>query len=227
MSWLFWRREDHLGAAGRISERLVYVTVTALALAFFAVVEFVPMPAVYYQQFFFPRPQELVPALFFLLALIGYLRKGKWKTNLFEHWLVLSLIVGFMAQVMFMSFSARLYDAMFDAAHLLKVGSYLCAMVGLLLSMRRLFSESLAQQALAATNTILATQQEVSPDAILVVDEHAKIISYNRRFVDLWDLPQEMVAARVDEPVLRSERRTGTRPGDISQPASSICMSTE
>ena len=204
MSWLFWRREDHLGAAGRISERLVYVTVTALALAFFAVVEFVPMPAVYYQQFFFPRPQELVPALFFLLALIGYLRKGKWKTNLFEHWLVLSLIVGFMAQVMFMSFSARLYDAMFDAAHLLKVGSYLCAMVGLLLSMRRLFSESLAQQALAATNTILATQQEVSPDAILVVDAQAKIISYNRRFVDLWGLTQEMVAAGVDEPVLRS-----------------------
>ena len=204
MSWLFWRREDHLGAAGRISERLVYVTVTALALAFFAVVEFVPMPAVYYQQFFFPRPQELVPALFFLLALIGYLRKGKWKTNLFEHWLLLSLIVSFMAQVMFMSLSAQAYDAMFDAAHLLKVGSYLCAMVGLLLSMRRLFSESLAQQALAAANTILATQQEVSPDAILVVDAQAKIISYNRRFVDLWGLTQEMVAARVDEPVLRS-----------------------
>ena len=202
LSWLFWRREDRLGVAGRVSEHLVYGTVTVLALALFSIVEFVPLPTTYYQQLPIPRPQEIVPALFLLLALIGYLRKGKWKTDLFEHWLVLSLIVGFMGQAMFMSFSGRLYDMMFDAAHLLKTGSYLCALVGLLFSMQRLFSESLAQQELAFTNTILATQQEVSPDAILVVDEREKIISYNRRFVDLWGLTQEMVAARADAPVL-------------------------
>jgi len=204
LSWLFWRREDRLGAAGLISEKLVYGTVTALALACFAVVAFVPLPAAYYQQLPFPRPQEFAPALFFLLALIGYLRKGKWKTDAFEHWLVLSLIVGFMGQAMFMSFSGRLFDMMFDAAHLLKAGSYICVMVGLLFSMQRLFSESLAQRELAFTNTLLATQQEVSPDAILVVDEQGKIISYNSHFVELWGLTQEMVTARVDEPVLQS-----------------------
>jgi diguanylate cyclase (GGDEF)-like protein/PAS domain S-box-containing protein len=204
LSWLFWRREDRLGAAGLISAKLVYGIVTALALACFAVVAFVPMPAAYYQQLPFPRPQEFLPALFFLLALIGYLRKGKWKTNVFEHWLVLSLIVGFMGQAMFMSFSGRVFDMMFDTAHLLKAGSYLCVMVGLLFSMFRMFSESLAQQEIAFKSTLLAAQQEVSPDAILVVDEHGKIISYNRHFVELWGLPQEMVAARVDEPVLQS-----------------------
>lgn len=203
LSWLFWWREDRHGAAGRISELLVYGTVIALALASFAVVAFVPMPAAYYPQLTFPRPQEFVPALFFLLALIGYLRKGKWKTDAFEHWLVLSLIVGFMGQAMFMSFSGRIFDMMFDAAHLLKAGSYICAMLGLLFSMQRLFSESLAQQELSFTNTLLAAQQEVSPDAILVVDEQEKIISYNRHFVELWGLTQEMVEARVDEPVLQ------------------------
>ena len=204
MSWLYWRREDRLGAAGRISEKLVYSIVTALALVCFAIVAFVPMPAAYYQQLPFPRPQEFLPALFFLLALIGYLRKGKWKTDVFEHWLVLSLIVGFMGQAMFMSFSGRVFDMMFDAAHLLKNGSYICAMLGLLFSMRRLFSESYAQQELQLKNTILATQLEVSPDAILVVDEHGKIISYNRNFVELWGLTQEMVAARDDEVMLHS-----------------------
>jgi len=203
MSWLYWRREDRLGAAGRISEKLVYSIVTALALVCFAIVAFVPMPAAYYQQLPFPRPQEFLPALFFLLALIGYLRKGKWKTDVFEHWLVLSLIVGFMGQAMFMSISGRVFDMMFDAAHLLKNGSYICAMLGLLFSMRRLFSESYAQQELAFTNSLLAAQQEVSPDAILVVDGHGKIISYNRHFVELWGLTQEMVRARVDEPVLQ------------------------
>lgn len=204
MSWLFWRHEDRRGAAARVSERLVYLTVTALALSFFTIVKFVPLPTTYYQQLPIPRPQEFVPALFFLLALIGYLRKGKWKTDLFEHWLVLSLIVGFMGQAMFMSFSGRLYDMMFDAAHLLKAGSYICALVGLLFSMQRLFSESLAQQELAFTNTILATQQEVSPDAILVMDAQGKIISHNRHFVELWGMTQEMMAARVKEPMLRS-----------------------
>ena len=176
----------------------------ALALACFAIVAFVPMPAAYYQQLPFPAAAGIPACAVFLLALIGYLRKGKWKTDAFEHWLVLSLIVGFMGQAMFMSFSGRVFDMMFDAAHLLKAGSYICVMVGLLFSMQRLFSESYAQQELAFKNTILATQQEVSPDAILVVDEHGKIISYNRYFVELWGLTQEMVAARVDEPVLHS-----------------------
>ena len=39
------------------------------------------------------RPADFVPALFFALAAIGYLWKGYWKTNDFEHWLVLSLIL--------------------------------------------------------------------------------------------------------------------------------------
>jgi len=60
-----------------------------------------------------------------------------------------------------------------------------------------------AEQALAFKNTILATQQEVSQDAILVVDELGKIISYNRRFINLWGLAPDVVAAGVDEPVLQ------------------------
>jgi diguanylate cyclase (GGDEF)-like protein/PAS domain S-box-containing protein len=52
--------------------------------------------------------------------------------------------------------------------------------------------------------TALATQQEVSPDAILVVDEQSKIISFNRHFVELWGLPEDMVEVRVDEPVLQA-----------------------
>ncbi|HUK57187.1 MAG TPA: PAS domain-containing protein [Nitrospiria bacterium] len=61
-----------------------------------------------------------------------------------------------------------------------------------------------AQQELEFRNTILLTQQEASPDAILVVDEEAKIISYNKRFIDLWNIPDAMVRAAVDEPVLQS-----------------------
>ncbi len=53
-------------------------------------------------------------------------------------------------------------------------------------------------------NTILQTQQEVSLDAILVVDENGQIISYNQRFIDLWRLSPQLVSARQDAPVFES-----------------------
>lgn len=123
LSWMFSRRDDAPPAAGPISEGRVYVTVAALALACFAIVAFVPMPTACRPVLAFPRPQEFVPALFFLLALVGYFRNGQWTTDPFQHWLVLSLIVGIMAQAMFMSHSAGLYDTMFNAAHALKIVS--------------------------------------------------------------------------------------------------------
>ena len=61
-------------------------------------------------------------------------------------------------------------------------------------------------------NTILSTQQEISLDAILLVDEHAKIISYNRRFVDLFDIPEELVRTGDDELVLQAARQQADNP---------------
>jgi len=125
LSWVFWKREAALGEAGRLGERWVYGIVGALALACFVFFALVPLPPAYHPALVLSRPQEFVPAGFFLLALIGYLRKGQWKSDAFEHWLVLSLIVNFMGQAMFMSSSERLYNMMFDAAHLLKKLSYI------------------------------------------------------------------------------------------------------
>lgn len=53
-------------------------------------------------------------------------------------------------------------------------------------------------------NTILQTQQETSLDAILVVDEFQKIISYNNRFIELWRIPVEIVEQGIDQPVLQA-----------------------
>lgn len=53
-------------------------------------------------------------------------------------------------------------------------------------------------------NTILQTQQETSLDGILVVDEYQKIISYNQRFVELWQLSPAVVAQGLDQPVMQA-----------------------
>jgi signal transduction histidine kinase len=174
LSWVFWKREVRLGETGKVSERWVYAIVGVLALACFISFAFIPLPRAYYPDLAFPRPQEFVPAAFFFFALIGYLRKGRWRSDPFEHWLVLSLIVGFMGEAMFMSESGKLYDAMFDTAHVLKKLSYICALTGLLISMYVLFkrseennetilrlNEELEAKVVERTKQLLETQEEL------------------------------------------------------------------
>jgi PAS domain S-box-containing protein len=64
-----------------------------------------------------------------------------------------------------------------------------------------------AEEGLRFANTILRTQQETASDGILVVNEAARIISYNQRFVDMWELPPELMASGADEPVLQAVAR--------------------
>ena len=142
LSWWAWQREKNRGAGGRISKRTVYGLGGLLTLGSFLFFVFVPLPRAYYPELFFGRPEEFMPGLFFLLALVGYVRKGQWKTDPFEHWLVMSLIVGLVAQVAFMSFSYQIFDGMFDVAHLLKKVSYVFVLVGLLISMYHLFKQA-------------------------------------------------------------------------------------
>ncbi len=53
-------------------------------------------------------------------------------------------------------------------------------------------------------NMILKTQQETSLDAILVVDEHGQIISYNQKFIELWRLSPQLVSGRMHVAVLQA-----------------------
>jgi GAF domain-containing protein len=54
----------------------------------------------------------------------------------------LSLIIGVMAQALYMSSSIQLFDAEFVSAHILKIITYLCVLIGLLTSMYSLFRQA-------------------------------------------------------------------------------------
>jgi PAS domain S-box-containing protein len=69
-----------------------------------------------------------------------------------------------------------------------------------------------AEEETRFSNAIMSTQQDVSIDGILVVDDNARIVSYNRRFVELWGLPEVLVAQRDDRPVLEFVTNTTADP---------------
>ncbi|OGS27917.1 MAG: hypothetical protein A2297_04735 [Elusimicrobia bacterium RIFOXYB2_FULL_48_7] len=58
------------------------------------------------------------------------------------------------------------------------------------------------EQELVFRNAILSTQQETNLDGILVVDENGKIISSNRRFAEIWGIPDEIMASKSDQRAL-------------------------
>ena len=180
LSCVAWTRDRRLGLAGRIGENGVFALVGALTTMSFLLFALVPLPRAYFPELFFHRPEEFVPAAFFLLALVGYLRKGRWREDAFEHWVVLSLIVGFLSQAMFMSLSGKLFDGMFDAAHTLKKVSYVCVLSGLLIGIYHMFRQEAAVAAAwhaseAKTRAIL----DSAADAIITTNERGVVESAN------------------------------------------------
>jgi PAS domain S-box-containing protein len=63
--------------------------------------------------------------------------------------------------------------------------------------------EKKAQDEIRFKNAVLAAQLETSPDAVLMIDDSGKILRYNQKFCEIWDIPEEVMQSRLDEPVLR------------------------
>src|SRR5687767_8011467 len=55
---------------------------------------------------------------------------------------------------------------------------------------------------LRTTIAILKAQQEATLDGILVVDNEGKVLSYNRRFLEIWGIPPAIGAKADDNELL-------------------------
>ncbi len=53
-------------------------------------------------------------------------------------------------------------------------------------------------------NHILQVQQELSLDGILVVDEKWNMVSFNQRFIDMWEISEHILACRDDRKCIQS-----------------------
>ena len=126
-----WVWEHETTEETRLPDRYVYWVTGLLALLSFSVFAFVPLPNAYYPDLFFRRPQELLSASIFAVALCYGAWRGHWRRGFIEYTLALALLLSIVAQGVFMSRSSGLFDAMFDVAHVLKILSYGLILVGL------------------------------------------------------------------------------------------------
>jgi len=153
--WVWKRRPT----AGRSAERLVYILVGSWALASFLFFAWVPLQPAYFANSIVHRPAELLPALTFSLAAIGYYRKGSWRHDDFEHWVLLSLIVAAVSHLMYFAVYNKVGDSLYIVGHSLKAVRYGFVLNGLLASTFSTFRQE-AEQAtrLRDTNHWLAVE---------------------------------------------------------------------
>lgn len=69
-----------------------------------------------------------------------------------------------------------------------------------------------SEQFLRFQHALLSSQAEASPDGILVVGPDNRIRLHNRRFLELWGIPEELTAAGNDAPVLELARSRAADP---------------
>jgi len=134
-SFILYKKNNKDGAA----PVTVFLLTGLATIVCFLLFSITPLPEYTIQSTVMPRSVDLIPATFFLLAFIGYLNKGIWRTDSFEHWLILSIIVGFATQAAFMPFSAEVNDAEFNIAHVLKKISYISVLIGLMISLHKAY----------------------------------------------------------------------------------------
>ena len=72
-----------------------------------------------------------------------------------------------------------------------------------------------AEEKINFANSFLSTQAESTIDGILVVDGTGKIISYNRRFIEIWGVPPSIIASASDKLALQSVLDKLVNPGEF------------
>jgi signal transduction histidine kinase/CheY-like chemotaxis protein len=134
-----WKRESRRSMTGRREELLVYIligTFTVFSFFFFGVLR---LPLLYYPNFVVHRPELAVSGIIYALAALGYWRRGGWKTDDVEHWLLLSLIIGAVGYLTYQPFYNNLNEPLYVIGHGLNVLQYSSMLIGLFVSMASIF----------------------------------------------------------------------------------------
>jgi len=242
VGWIAWRRQRRDGTNASAQTSTVCLGVGALFLFTFGVFALVPLPRAYYPELPIGRPEDFVPGFIFAAALWGHLSTGKWRTEVVDHWIVLSLIVGFICQIFLIPFSFSLFDRMFDAAHLAKIGSYGCVLTGMLVSMYDLFHRAkttslklmVSNQQLSESKALVQAKQALlqgildnTSAVIYIKDLDGRYLLANKEFETIYDLPLESIRGKTDHMIFPAETADAFQRMDLAVSESGMVVEQE
>ena len=220
-SVFLWSDESESGRS-HVNELTVYVLAAVLTTAFFLVFTFFPLPPAYYPEFNASRPAEFIPGIFFFAAWVGYLHKGDWRTEPFQYWLLISLMISVFLHLMYMSQATSEFDAIADAAHFLKIAANVSVLAGLMISVFVTFrSETAALETVYKTNLAMAREVEVrakaehrlrdfldnANDLIQITDAYGSLSYVNRAWTATFGFEEEDVEGKNVYSLLRPSNR--------------------
>ncbi|MBT3240643.1 MAG: PAS domain S-box protein [Chloroflexi bacterium] len=163
----------------KVTDKLVFGFIFIATLATILFFTLAPLPKIIQPDSLIPRPREFLPGIFFLSALILYLRKGLWKVDAFEHRLVMALIISTAIHSLFMPFSKQLFDPMYNLSHLMKIASYLLILSGTMVDIFVLFRQS--EQARLMSEERFQALFYAAPSSVIVFDQHKNITFTNEQ----------------------------------------------
>nr|WP_250890777.1 EAL domain-containing protein [Sphingobium nicotianae] len=99
-------------------------------------------------------------------------------------------------------FSALRKDGVEIAVEISLAGAKLDERTSAIGILRDITERKRAEEKLQFANLLLKTQMEASLDGILIVDAQARIISFNQRFIEIWNVPQADLLAGDDNVIL-------------------------
>lgn len=174
LSWLAWRSDERIEREEwRKKVTPVYASAAVLIVLIFILLATGAPGTAYRPDLFVPRPGELLPGLLLLVALAGYVQKGDWRADHFDHWLVVALIIAVVVQVAILPFSVEPQDRAVLLARLLTAGSYAAVFTGLLASVHVTFlREEESAAAIRKANEALAREVAVRREAERVLQEN-------------------------------------------------------
>lgn len=73
---------------------------------------------------------------------------------------------------------------------------------GIVSNFRDITEHKLADDEVKYRTALLEAQNEVTPDAILVVSPEGKMLYHNQGFIDIWKIPQEIIESKEDNAAL-------------------------
>lgn len=214
--WVVWHHGQRTGILPRPNAPLVFGICGGAVAATIAFVMY-GAPALGLQfGTVFSGPQSLAVGVIFTVAIIAHLHKGQWRTNHFEHWLVIALIFSIATQVLFAFGSRHPFDAGFDAGHVAKVLAFVCVFVGSTFDIHASFDkerrsavalqhEARAREGVLAELTTSREQYrelyENAPNAYVSADaESNRILQFNRKLPELTGFePGELLGMTVAE----------------------------